>query len=62
MSVTREWQSRFVTYGRAVVEGTVKPHSHLMPDLHKGCMDSPTVEEERERDRADCLTARNRTE
>ena len=25
-----------------------RPHSHLMPDLHKSCMNSATVEEERE--------------
>ena len=49
ISVMREWLSRLVTYGRALMEGPVKPHSHRVPDLHKSCMDSSTAEEARER-------------
>lgn len=30
------------------VEGLVKPHSHLMLDLHRSCLDSATAEETRE--------------
>ena len=28
-----------------IVEGPATPHSHLMPDLHKSCMDNATADQ-----------------